>query len=341
MNIDRVRTVCTIGPASESEEVLEQLVIHGMDIARVNFSHAKHDQFIRIKEHIDNLNKKHGTHVETLMDLQGPRMRVGVMPLEGLPLQDGNEVIFTTDSSEKDAIYINDPYLHEDIQPQEPMFLSNGEIELKVLDKKGTLIKAQVIRGGTLYSRKGVNLPETDLTTRGLTNKDIDDVVFGAKIGVDYMAMSFVKDAQDLLNLKKRIAGTSIKIVSKIERKMAIMKLDEIISESDVIMVARGDLGIEVPIEEVPLLQKDMIRRATKKGVPSIVATQMLMSMVDHPHPTRAEISDVANAVLDGAWAVMLSDETAFGKYPVEALEYLAKTVRRVEKFQQEESIKL
>lgn len=339
MTIDRVRTVCTIGPACESEEILEQLVIHGMDIARVNFSHGTHEQFEKIKSLLDQFNKKHGTHVETLMDLQGPRMRVGVMPEEGLVLGDDEEVLFTTDPNDKDAIYINDPYLHEDIQPFEPMFLSNGDLELQAIEIKGATIKAKVIRGGTLFSRKGVNLPDTNLTTHGLTEKDIKDVEFGTKIGVDYIAMSFVKEKEDLLDLKKLIFGTSIKVMPKIERKQAITKLDEIISESDVIMVARGDLGIEVPIEEVPLLQKYMIKKAADQNIPSVVATQMLMSMVTRPHPTRAEISDVANAVLDGTWAVMLSDETAFGAHPVRALEYLIQTVRRVERFQKEGKI--
>lgn len=324
-----IKTICTIGPASEKEEVLEQLITSGMDIARINFSHATYEQFVRIKNLIDTLSAKHTKKVQILMDLQGPRMRVGVLAGNCIELREGEEILFSTDVSQTDAIHINDPYVHEDIQVNHPMFLSNGEIELMVVGKNGTKIRAKVIRGGSLFSKKGINLPDTTLTTRGLTEKDMKDVAFGIETGVDYIALSFVKDAVDVSNLRKLIDGANIKIISKIERKLAISNLDEIIQKSDAIMVARGDLGIEVPIEDVPHLQKAMIKKASQLQKPSIVATQMLMSMVNHPHPTRAEVSDVANAVLDGAASVMLSDETAFGDFPVESLRYLVKISKK------------
>lgn len=331
---NKVKTICTIGPASSSPEVFEKLVETGMDMVRLNFSHASNDQFTHVQKLIVENNGKHKKNVSLMMDLQGPRMRVGEMPKDGLELTENEIVIFSTDINKTSAIHINDPFLHEDIKPQHPMYLANGDIELLVINVKGTEIFTKVIRGGRLYSRKAVNVPETDLTTRGLTPKDIQDVEFGIKHGVDYIAMSFVKDAEDLQELKKHIAGSPVKIISKIEIRQALYNLDEIIKLSDLIMVARGDLGIEVPLEELPLIQKDIIKRTNIVHKPSIVATQMLVSMVNHHRPTRAEVSDVANAVFDGAEYLMLSDETAFGSYPVHALGYLVRTIRKAEQFQ-------
>lgn len=327
------QTICTIGPSSEDPQTLEKLALAGMDVARLNFSHATYDQYSRIQKSLRKINAKHHKNVKLMMDLQGPRMRVGKLPEKGIELKDGQTVTFSTDPENKKAIHIDDPYLHSDIKVNHPIFLANGEMELLATKVANQEIAAQVIRGGVLYSRKGVNVPETDLTTRGLTPKDMEDIAFGVKSGVDFIAMSFVRDEIDLNYLREIIDSPKIKIVPKIERKQAISNLEGIIRVSDVIMVARGDLGVEIPVEEVPLLQKEIILRAKRLGKPSIVATQMLMSMVNHAHPTRAEISDVANAVLDGAQYVMLSDETAFGSYPVEALEYLVKTSRRAQEF--------
>ncbi len=328
-----VKTVCTIGPASEKPEVLEELVKNGMDIARMNFSHATYEEFNNRKKLITQFNKKYNKDVKILLDLQGPRMRVGVLPGDGIVLVEGETKVFTTNKDNTDAIFINDPYLHNDIQINHPIFLTNGEMELLVTDIKGTEITAKVIRGGTLYSRKGVNIPETNLTTRGLTDKDKRDVLFGVEQEVDMIAMSFVKDAEDIENLRSLINNPKIKICSKIEIKQAINHLDELIQASDTVMVARGDLGIELPIEELPILQKEIINLCKRYNTPSIVATQMLMSMVNQSRPTRAEVSDVANAVFDGASAVMLSDESAFGKYPVESFKTLQKIAYRAEEY--------
>ena len=329
----RTQTICTIGPASENPEILEKLVLGGMDIARMNMSHATHEEFLNRCALIAEFNQKHNRNVKVMLDLKGPRMRVGELPEEGIKLEEGQRIEFTTDEKNKDAIYISDPYLHEDIQVNHPLFLVNGEMEVLITEKYGSEIVGVVKRGGTLFSRKAVNVPDTTLTTKGLTDKDVEDIKFGVKVGVDFIAMSFVNDGEDMKKLRELVDDPTIKLIPKIERKQALTNLDEIIEESDVIMVARGDLGIEIPLHELPLIQKYMIHRASMLTTPSIVATQMLLSMVDHARPTRAEVSDVANAVLDGAWGVMLSDETANGNYPVEALKYLVDIVERVEDF--------
>lgn len=331
----RVKTICTVGPASENREVLEQLVVEGMDIARMNMSHAKYDEVINRKALITEFNEKHGKDVKLLIDLQGPRMRVGEMPENGRVLKKDEEVTFTTNKENTEAIFINDPYLHTDIEVNHPLFLANGDIALIVTDKDGSEFRAKVIHGGTLFSRKGVNVPDTKLTTKGLTEKDLKDIEFAVAQNADYIAMSFVQDGEDMKKLRELVNNPEIKLIAKIELKQAIVNLDSILEESDLIMVARGDLGVELPIEELPLLQKYMIQRAGRNSTKSIVATQMLLSMVESPTPTRAEVSDVANAVMDGAWSVMLSDETAFGKYPVQSLQYLVRTVDRVEAYQQ------
>jgi pyruvate kinase len=322
------KIICTIGVSSESPTVLEQLVVTGMDIARLNFSHATFEQYVRVKTLLTRYNTMYHTAVTMMVDLQGPRMRVGELPAEGLELIQGSCVTFSTDSMDSDAIYISDPYLHQDVLPSHPLFLANGDMELRVTKVHEQQITAEVVRGGILHSRKGVNVPGTSLTTRGLTDKDRRDVAFAVEQQADYIAMSFVETGEDMNELRAVVNKSSIKTIAKIERQQAVQNLDSIIDASEILMVARGDLGAEIPVEEIPMLQKHIIRRARARGKPSIVATEMLLSMVDHPVPTRAEVSDVANAVLDGAWGVMLSDETAAGEFPIQATKYLAKTAR-------------
>jgi pyruvate kinase len=328
-----IQTVCTLGPASQKPETLEKLISSGMNIARFNFSHTTPEQFLRIKSLIEKYNQKLGKKTKILLDLQGPRMRVGLLPEEGLNLKEGEEVTFSTGLSDNRAIHIDNPHLHEDIEPGQPMYLSNGEIELKVVSKKGNKIMAKVLIGGVLYSRKGVNVPETKTRARGLTDKDLKDVKLGVENGVDFIALSFVGDKSDVRELREKINDPTTGIVAKIERRAAIANLEKIIKASDLIMVARGDLGVEFPLPEIPFLQKEIISKANRFDKPAIVATQMLASMVNHPHPTRAEVTDVANAVLDGAWGVMLSQETAFGHYPVQSLDYLTKITQRAAQF--------
>ncbi|MDO8658932.1 MAG: pyruvate kinase [Candidatus Levybacteria bacterium] len=332
----KTKTICTIGPSSDSEQIIEKLILGGMDIVRLNFSHSSFEQFNKIKNIINNLNFKHKKSVKILIDLQGPRMRVGILPLSGIELKEGEKIVFSTKNSNDKVIHVNDPYLHIDVKQGQPIYLSNGEMELMVTDKKDTEIEAIVIRGGILYSKKGLNVPETNLTSGGLTDKDKKDIKFAVENNVDFIALSFVKDKSDIEEVRSFIDGKNISIIAKIERKQAILNLDEIIIASDLIMVARGDLGIEMPLVQLPVLQKKIINESKKKNVLCIVATQMLASMVNHHRPTNAEVTDVANAVIDGAWGLMLSDETAFGKYPSEALKYLVQTIEKTEEYEED-----
>jgi pyruvate kinase len=332
----RTKIIATIGPKSESAAMLSKLIGAGMDIARMNFSHCMYAEYRKRATLIRRIAKKQRRRVSILQDLRGPRIRVGVLPKSGRVLTEGETVVFTTDEKPrsagvKGAIHIDDPYLHQDMRAGEPIYLTNGIMELVVQKVSGTLITARVIRGGTLYSHKAVNVPATNLTTSGLTEKDIEDVRFAMREGVDYIALSFVQSAKDVERLRAVVKGKAA-IIAKIERAVALKNIDAIIQAADGIMVARGDLGTELPVEKVPYVQKNLIRHAMWHSKPAIAATQMLSSMIDHPHPTRAEVSDIANAVWDGADAVMLSDETAAGAYPIEALETMAKVVREAER---------
>jgi pyruvate kinase len=328
----RTKIIATIGPASGSKEMIAKFVAAGMDVARVNFSHCKDEDFIKIKTRIAAASRAAKRKIVIMQDLQGPRIRVGVLPSEGYKLVEGETVVFTTekDDAAKGAIFIDSPRLHKDIRKGELIYLANGEMELVVTRIAGRRITARVARGGTLYSRKGVNLPDTKLSNSGLTRKDIRDVRFGLAHGVRTFAISFVQSAKDVEELRV-IVGKKAKIIAKIETALALKNIDGIIQASDVIMIARGDLGIEIAPERLPFIQKHLIRQASWYGKGTITATQMLMSMVDHARPTRAEVSDIANAVWDGTDAVMLSDETASGRYPLEALKMMARVVAQAE----------
>jgi len=329
----RTKIIATIGPNSESEAVLKKFIAGGMDVARMNFSHCTHAEYRARKEKIRKISKQLKRHVKILQDLKGPRIRVGVLPESGVVLSDGDRVLFSNAKKiPKGTIHIDDPHVHKDVKAGHPLFLANGIMELVVKKVSGNTITTEVVRGGTLYSRKAVNLPHTMLTTSGLTDKDIEDVRFAVKEGVDYIALSFVQSEKDIARLRA-IAGSRAKIIAKIESAVALKHIDRIIQVSDAIMVARGDLGVEIPVEKVPFIQKNLIRHAAWHGKLSIVATQMLSSMIDHAHPTRAEVSDIANAVWDGADAVMLSDETASGAYPVESVAAMVKIVKEAEHF--------
>ncbi len=334
----RTKIVATIGPRSESAETLAELVSAGMDIARMNFSHCQPEEFKTRKARIKSAADAAGRHVKILQDLRGPRIRVGVLPDEGVRLTEDQEVVFAT-NGEKDPpagiIRIDDPYLHLSIKIGDPLFLANGDLELIVEKTEGARITGRVIRGGRLFSRKAVNVPNTELTTTGPTEKDMADVEFALGEGVDYIAVSFVQTAKDIERLRK-IVGTSAKIIAKIETAFSLKHIDSIIQASDGIMVARGDLGIEIPIEQVPYVQKNLIRQAIWHGKPAITATEMLRSMITSERPTRAEVSDIANAVWDGSDGVMLSDETASGNYPVLALKTMVKIVQSAEKYHYE-----
>lgn len=331
LKLMRTKIIATIGPASESKEMIHKFVAAGMDIARMNFSHCGREEFLSRKKNIINAAKKLKRKVSIMQDLQGPRMRVGELPIEGKKLGNGDMAVFSTQKSDQDAIYIESRRLHLDIRVNDPIYLANGEIEVIAKRISGNRIFTEVTRGGILYSRKAVNLPHTKLSDSGLTEKDIGDVKFAIKHGVDFIAISFIQSAEDVDKLKK-IVGNQAKIIAKIETGLALKNIDSIIRTADAIMVARGDLGIEIPMEQVPFVQKNIIRQANWHGKGVITATQMLTSMVDHSSPTRADVSDIANAVWDGTDAVMLSDETASGKYPLETLKMMARIVAQAEK---------
>jgi len=332
------KIIATIGPKTEAPEQLLAILEAGVDVVRVNFSHATYDQYKKITKVIKSFNRHHHErHVALMLDLQGPRIRVGVLPTEGLLFKEKEVYQFSYSRKAYQpggVIPIDNADLYLDIEKDHPLFFGNGMIELLVKEVKNKIITAQVVIGGRLLSRKGINVPYTHIKKGGLTPKDIKDVKFGLREGMDYVALSFVQNDDDVLHLRNLLGAKSkVKIVSKIERALALKNIDKIIEASDIIMVARGDLGIEVPIEDLPIIQKNLVRHAHWQGKPAIIATQVMTSMIKNPHPTRAEVSDISNAVFDGADMVMLSDETAVGDYPVAAVKILRKVMNRSENY--------
>lgn len=332
----KTKIVATIGPKSDSKQELYALLDAGVDMVRVNFSHASYEQYRRIKKIVQGYNKEREKKVSVMLDLQGPRIRVGKMPEDGIILHDGESYEFSyfKGAYQKvgDIIPIDSPELYKHMKKGAMLFLCNGAIELKVLSVSKKIIKAEVINGGVLNSRKSINVPDTNIKKGSMTTKDLKDAKFGIKEGMDYIALSFVQSAVDVNHLRRLLGKKSkTKIISKIERGVALKNIDKIISASDLIMVARGDLGIETPIEELPILQKNLVRHAHWHNRPVIIATQVMTSMIKNSHPTRAEVSDIANAVLDGADMIMLSDETTVGNYPVEAVKMLRRVIDRTE----------
>lgn len=332
----KTKIIATIGPRSESKKDLYLLLDAGVDMVRINFSHASHDQYRRIKKIVQGYNKEREKNVFVMLDLQGPRIRVGNMPKEGIVLHNGEVYNFAYSKKaykkDGDIIPIDSQDLYKHMKRGAMLFLCNGAIELKVLSINNKIIKAEVINGGVLNSRKSINVPDTNIKKGSMTTKDLKDVKFGVKEGMDYIALSFVQSGSDVNRLRKMLGKKNkIKIISKIERGIALQNIDKIISASDVIMVARGDLGIEAPIEELPILQKNLVRHAHWHNKPVIIATQVMTSMIKNSHPTRAEVSDIANAIFDGADMIMLSDETTVGDYPVEAVKMLRKVIDRTE----------
>jgi len=327
----KTKTVATIGPKSEDVSVLPKMIEMGLDIARMNFSHCTPEEYRKRVEIIKKESERLGKKVEILLDLQGPRIRVGKLPEDGRELVKGELVEFSIKEDDGSAIFVDEPTLVESLEIDHPIFLSSGEMELVVKEKSESGFKAEVVRGGVLFSRKGVNVPETSLKFNGLTEKDLKDLQFGLEEGADYIAVSFVQSGEDMKKVRE-LVGDKAKIIAKIETAQALKNIDSIIRESDSIMIARGDLGVEIPMERVPFVQKNLIRHAHWYNKGTIVATQMLLSMVQNKKPTRAEVSDVANAVLDGADAVMLSDESAGGQFPLESLEMMIKIARETEK---------
>jgi pyruvate kinase len=335
--IKKTKIVATLGPASSSRETIKAMMESGVNVFRINFSHADHKDVLERIQIIRELNVSLGFHVAILADLQGPKLRVGKMK-EGTIVKKGQEVTFTTEEvsiGTAEAIYMNYKQFPKDVSAGERVLLDDGKLIFEVIstDKK-TTVRARVVQGGPLKSNKGVNLPNTNISLPALTEKDIADAMFAIKQGVDWIALSFVRHKQDVKDLRKLIkehGEYDIPIISKIEKPEALTNIKEIVKASNGLMVARGDLGVEVPAEEVPIVQKELVQQAKLARIPVIVATQMMESMIDGLTPTRAEVNDVANSVMDGADAVMLSGETSVGKYPVEVIETMRRIVVSVE----------
>lgn len=340
----RTKIVCTIGPASTDPETLEKMVEAGMNVARLNFSHGKHSAHAKLIASIRKLSVKTGKPIAILQDLQGPKVRCGELPPKGIELQVGGELVLSTEPGVKlPKVGLTYDGLHNDVQPGDTLLIDDGLIDVKVTKVQGRDITCEVVTGGTLTSNKGINLPTATLGIPAITEKDTEDMRFGVEQGVDLVALSFVRNAKEIYDLRylireyeEELGGKvadkpSIRIIAKIEKHEAVRNIDEIMEATDGIMVARGDLGIEMPAEEVPLIQKSLIDRCLDAAKPVIVATQLLDSMIRNPRPTRAEVSDVANAVIDHTDAVMLSGETATGKYPVESVEAMTKIIMETE----------
>ena len=322
------KIIATIGPKSQDYEILKEMIKAGVNIVRINFSHATYDQYYRIKNNLEQIEKETGFQVKIMFDLQGPRIRIGQLA-QSVEMREGETFSFVYgagDPAQKE-IPIDDEGLVNDMKVGDPLFLANGDLELKVMEIVGNKILAKVERGGILLSRKAINVPKTILRRAVLTAKDLADIKFAREVNPDYVAMSFVQNGENVRSLRQALGDSPIGIIVKIERAAALDNIDEIIKESDGMMIARGDLGIEVPLEELPIIQKNLVRHAHWHSRPAIVATQMMTSMINHDRPTRAEVSDVANAIFDGADAVMLSDETAAGDYPAETIKMMKKII--------------
>ena len=331
----RTKIVCTIGPSTNNFEAIVNLLLHGMNVARINCSHGTHEVHANSINFIRKAAKENDYSIPVLMDLQGPKIRVGNMRDGGQNLQEGSSITITGQEVLGTEVLIPIDYkkLVDEAEIGNRILLDDGLLEFEVIGKKGKDLEAKVMVGGYLKSRKGVNLPNVKISIPALTEKDLIDLEFAIQQDADFIALSFVRTAEEVYDLKNRLEqlGSRAKIVSKIEKPEAIDNIDEIIAASDAIMVARGDLGIEIATEEVPVIQKMIIQKCREVGIPVITATQMLDSMINNPRPTRAESSDVANAVLDGTDAVMLSGETATGKYPMEAVNVMDRICRKVE----------
>lgn len=335
--IKKTKIVATLGPATASKQILKSMLEKGVNIFRINFSHANYEDVVERIKMIRELNEKYGFNAGILADLQGPKLRVGIMK-EEVVVNKGEIIVFATGEEfkgTKERVYMNYNSFPQDVKPKERILLDDGKLIFEVVStNQKNEVEAKVIQGGPLRSRKGVNLPNTDISLPALTEKDIEDAKFAIKQQVDWIALSFVRNAEDLQVLQKIIDEHSdhkIPIVAKIEKPEGVKNIDKIVAHCDGLMVARGDLGVEVPAHEVPLIQKELVLKAKKARIPVIIATQMMETMITSLTPTRAEVNDVANSVMDGADAVMLSGETSVGKFPVQVIEKMAQIIRSVE----------
>jgi pyruvate kinase len=346
----RTKIVATVGPACDTYDKLLGLVKAGVNVFRLNFSHGAHEDKATIIEHIRKINSTEPYNIAILGDLQGPKLRVGEMEGGGIMVEEGDILTFTNEKlvGTKERIYVSYPNLHKDVKPGNIILIDDGKLEVKVVSiTKNNDVQVQVTLGGKLSSKKGINLPDTKISLPALTEKDLADLEFIIDQQLDWVALSFVRNVKDIIILRNKLdeRKSKTKIIAKIEKPEAVTNIREIILESDGIMVARGDLGVELPVEQVPLIQKEIIKKCIHRAKPVIVATQMMESMIDRVKPNRSEITDVANAVLEGADAVMLSGETATGQHPALVVETMCKIIEEVEqsnyyRYDREEDLK-
>ena len=332
----KTKIVATLGPAIDSKEMMEELMVLGVNVFRVNFSHADYDDVAQKVKDIRDINEKRNFNVAVLADLQGPKLRVGVME-DKVKLKKGDTYIFTTKkcTGTKEKAFMTYKYFPMDVEVGEQILVDDGKLLFEVTntDRKTEVI-TKVLRGGKLKSKKGVNLPNTNISLPALTKKDIKDALFAIELDVDWIALSFVRTAEDLNKINDLVKENSdhkIPIIAKIEKPEAVQNINQITSNCDGLMVARGDLGVEVPMHEVPIIQKTLVRKAKEARIPVIIATQMMESMIENQVPTRAEVNDVANSIMDGADAVMLSGETSIGLYPKEVIQTIRNIIVSVE----------
>ena len=335
--IKKTKIIATLGPATSSTDVIKKIIKEGVDVLRINFSHSSHEEAEILIKEIRKINSELNTNTSILADLQGPKLRIGEI-IEGTSLDVGSELKIKTGKEfvgDDKLIFINYESLPKDITEGEKILIDDGKIILKVIDtNKKDQIKTEVIQGGEISSNKGFNLPNTNISQPALTDKDIEDAIFSAKQNVDWIALSFVRHASDVKSLIKLIEKNTdhrIPVIAKIEKPEGVKNIDEIMKHASGIMVARGDLGVEIDAAEVPLIQKKLVYKAKKARIPVIIATQMMESMMESMNPNRAEVNDVANSVMDGADAVMLSGETSVGKHPVEVVQTISKIIGKVE----------
>ncbi|SNT35427.1 pyruvate kinase [Ekhidna lutea] len=331
----RTKIVATIGPASNNKETITELAKAGANVLRLNFSHGSHEDHVKVIKYIHQVNTETELNLATLQDLQGPKIRVGMVKDNGVTIQDGQKLVISTEDLEGTSERVSTVYkeIVSDVKAGDTILIDDGNLELKTISVSKNEVVTEVVHGGVLKSRKGINLPDTVVSAPCLTEKDLEDLQFGLEQNVDWVALSFVRKPDDIRELRSIIekAGKKTKIVAKIEKPEALKNIDEIIDESDGIMVARGDLGVEIAMHDVPLWQKKIVEKCNMAAKPVIIATQMMESMIENPRPTRAETNDVANAVMDGADALMLSAESAAGKFPVEAVLAMSETIMAVE----------
>lgn len=330
--IRKTKIVATIGPSSSSKKVLKQMILAGVNVCRINFSHTNHDDAKKIISTIKTINQELHVHTAILADLQGPKIRIGGIE-KPQKIKKGDEIVFTTKKKEN-TIFINYTRFPNDVKKGDVILVDDGKITLKVIKTQKESVRLKVIYGGTVFPNKGVNLPKTKTSLPSLTKKDRRDLNFILSQKIEWIGLSFVRSKKDIISLKKIIKKekSNIKIIAKIEKPEALSRIDEIIQSTDAVMVARGDLGVEISLHKVPIYQKLIVQKCIKESKPVVIATQMLESMTKNISATRAEVNDVANSVIDGADAMMLSGETAVGKYPVKTIETMRKIIRDVEK---------